>query len=125
MKRTKIKRTKKKTEESEKTIQQKPKRNRKAKTETKEREEPVRKKDVLKKNFPLGGHLPEPPEECPVKQRWIWRDGIYWIDFGMCIRTCGIMNKGNFSSGFCERGRIYLKEREEEREEALRKKERE
>ncbi|HSH52441.1 MAG TPA: hypothetical protein VK982_12025 [Bacteroidales bacterium] len=108
MKRTKVKRTKnKKAPEKQEQTRTKP------------------DKSKLKRNFPLGGHLPEPPEDCKAKHRFIWRDGIYWIDFGMCIRTCAKNDKtkNDFSKSFCSRAREYLKEREEERREALRKKE--
>ena len=55
--------------------------------------------------FPYGGHIPWPPESCPNYHKIkIGRDGVKWLDIGICMRNCSskIPVKGTFGTSFCE-----------------------
>ena len=55
--------------------------------------------------FPYGGHIPWPPESCPNYHKIkIGRDGVKWLDIGICMRNCSskIPVKGTFGASFCE-----------------------
>jgi len=48
---------------------------------------------------PLGGYLPDPPEDCPAKKSWVERDGRSFIDLQICLRQCRDL--------LCERHKKY------------------
>lgn len=38
---------------------------------------------------PMGGFLPDPPEDCKYPEKCIRVEGRWFIDFTICLRYCG------------------------------------
>lgn len=66
---------------------------------------------IKRNNFPMpkfpfpiknvGGHLPNPPEDCERKDKWSKRHSIIWIDLSLC-HSCSILKE-------CHTRKTYLK----------------
>ena len=67
----------------------------------------VRRQVAKKKEFPRGGHVPDPPEDCPYKKKFE-EGGKWWAESVLCAYYCQ-------DSRTCKAFKDYLFDTKQER----------